>query len=128
MQPHSFGAMECVIDTGAPKTIISASDAQRLKIPFTNLESTSPVIGLGKSSTPVLSIKSFLIAIKSEDGKLNRLDISAIVTDVPTLKKFGQNILEHAFMIPTLIGMDFLENNGFKLFIDIKGGVAYLED
>jgi predicted aspartyl protease len=128
MQPRSFGPLEAVIDTGAPKTIISASDAQKLRIPFNNLESTSPIIGFGKASTPALFMKSFVIAMKSDDGKINRKDISVIVTDVPTLNKFGQSILEHAFMMPTLIGMDFLEKNGLKLFVDVKGNIAYLED
>ncbi len=34
--PRSFGHLEAVIDTGAPKTILSAGDAMRLNIPFSN--------------------------------------------------------------------------------------------
>ena len=57
-QPRSFGRIEAVIDTGFPKTIISAGDAIKLNIPFTNLQSTMPLTGLGKGRTPMLLINN----------------------------------------------------------------------
>lgn len=127
-QPRSFGHLEAFIDTGAPRTILSAVDAEKLRLPFSSLERTSPIVGFGKSSTPALSMKKFLIVLKSEEGKSKEFSIPLIVVDVPTLRNMGQDILNHAFNISTLIGMDFLEANGLKLFVDIKGNNAYLED
>jgi hypothetical protein len=73
-------------------------------------------------------MKKFLIAIRSEDGGHKVFSVPLIVVDVPALRGMGQSILEHAYNLPTLIGMDFLEKNGLKLFIDVKNNIAYLED
>ena len=128
MQPRSFGHLEAFIDTGAPKTILSASDAERLRIPFSSLQKTSSIVGFGRSSIPALGMEKFSIVIRSEDGKSKNFSIPLVVPDVPTMRHQNQDMLNHAFTIPTLIGMDFFERNGFKLFMDIKGNYAYLED
>jgi len=51
-QPHCFGNILAVFDTGSPTTIISAGDASLLKIPISNLERTSPIRGFGRGNLP----------------------------------------------------------------------------
>lgn len=125
--PRSFGRIEAVIDTGAPKTILSAGDAIRLNIPFTNFESTTPLTGLGKGRTPVLSVNKFTFSLRDSDGKPDNLSMPILVADVPRIRKEGQEKLNNAARIPTLIGMDFLENNNLDLFISVNKNIAYLE-
>ena len=50
-----------------------------------------------------------------------------LVADVPRIRKEGQEKLNNATRIPTLIGMDFLELNGFDLFVSVNKDLAYLE-
>ena len=115
--PRSFGRIEAVIDTGAPKTILSAGDAIRLNIPFTNFEGTTPLTGLGKGRTPVLLINKFTFSLRNSDGKPNNILMPVLVADVPRIRNEGQEKLNNATRIPTLIGMDFLELNNFDLFV-----------
>ena len=126
-QLRSFGRIEAVIDTGSPKTIISAGDAIKLSIPFTNLQSTTPLTGLGKGRTPMLLINKFAFSIRDSDGKPNNFDMPFLVADVPRIRNEGQEKLNNATRIPTLIGMDFLELNDFDLFVSLNKNVAYLE-
>ena len=50
-----------------------------------------------------------------------------LIADVPRIRNEGQEKLNNATRIPTLIGMDFLENNNFDLFIGLNKNIAYLE-
>lgn len=125
--PRSFGHLESVIDTGAPKTILSAGDAIRLNIPFKNFDSATPLIGLGKGRTPVLLINKFSFSLRDSEGKPNKFSMSILVADVPRIRKEGQEKLNNATRIPTLIGIDFLQHNNFSLFVDVNKDVAYLE-
>ena len=126
-QARSFGRIEAIIDTGSPRTILSAGDALRLNIPFTNFESSTPLAGLGKGKTPVLLINKFTFSLRDSEEKTNNFTMPLLVADVPRIKKEGQDKLNNAARIPTLIGMDFLELNSFDLFVSLNKNSAYLE-
>ena len=162
-QARSFGRIEAIIDTGSPRTILSAGDALRLNIPFTNFESSTPLAGLGKGKTPVLLINKksqsqqavgyslslqlettrkdhsklwgikpnwsnkFTFSLRDSEEKTNNFTMPLLVADVPRIKKEGQDKLNNAARIPTLIGMDFLELNSFDLFVSLNKNYAYLE-
>ena len=125
--PRSFGRVEAIIDTGAPKTIPSARDAVKLNIPFTNFESATPLTGLGKGKTPVLLINNFIFSLRDSKGNPNSFSMTILVVDVPRIRKESQEALNNAATIPTLIGLDFLENNNLDLFISTNKNTAYLE-
>lgn len=127
-QPHSFGNFEAFIDTGSPRTIISAVDAEKLNIPFSNLKSSQPIVGFGKGNVPTLAIDKFNLFIRNSEGLTKQLIIPVVIADVSTMRKMDQKILDHARTIPSLIGMDFLEINNFKLFVDLSENEAYFED
>lgn len=126
--PRSFGHVEAVVDTGAPTTILSASDALRLKIPFHNLSSTKPIRGFGRGGTPALSLENFQISLHSTENQRKVLIFPIVIVDVPTLRKFGEDALNNALTLPTLIGIDFLESNKLKLFVDVSSNLAYSEE
>jgi len=126
--PKCFGKLEGVIDTGSPRTVLSAADACRLNIPFKNLSSTDPIRGYGKGGCPALKINKFSIRIKSEDDSSKLLEFPIDVVDFPTLNKLDEKTKAHSFTMPTLLGLDFLEINKLSLFIDCKNNIAFLED
>ncbi len=126
--PRSFGRVEAIIDTGASQTILSAGDSLRLNIPFKNFTSTKPIRGFGKGNVPALLINNFQMVLHSKDKRRKNLNFPITVIDVPKLNKFGGNVLNNALTLPTLIGLDFLEINKLKLFIDINNHLAYLEE
>ncbi len=127
-QPRCYGNFEAIIDTGSPRTIIGAGDAEKLRIPYHSLKESVSLIGFGRGSMPTLLVEKFIIVIKSEDGTSKNLSIQVSIPNVPLLRKTDQNMLKHAFTLPTIIGLDFLEFNNLKLFIDIIKNVAYLEN
>lgn len=126
--PRSFGHVDAIMDTGAPITILSANDALRLKMPFNNLSGTKPIKGFGRGGTPALSLQNFQLTLHSTENERKNLKFPIVLVDVPTLRKFGEEALSNALTIPTLMGLDFLETNNLKLFINIKNNTAYLED
>lgn len=126
--PRSFGHLEVVIDTGAPKTILSAGDAIRLNVPFSKFQSTAPLIGLGRGTTPVLLINNFPFSLHSNEEESKKFSMPILVVDVPKIRNMSKDFLNNATRIPTLIGIDFLEHTKLKLFIDIKNNIAHLED
>ena len=126
--PQSFGNFEAFIDTGSPRTIISAVDAEKLSIPFSSLSSSQPIVGFGKGNVPTLAIDKFNLFMRNSEGQTKQLVIPVVIADVSAMRKMDQKILDHARTIPSLIGMDFLERNKFKLFVDIEKNEAYFED
>lgn len=123
-----FGNFEAIIDTGSPRNVISAGDAIRLRIPFNNLNSSSPLSGLGKGNISTVEIHKFPFAIMSHDDKIKEFVVSTVIPNVPEIRKGDENTFKHSLTLPSLIGIDFLEKNNLKLFVDIVGKQAYLED
>ena len=126
--PRSFGRVESIIDTGAPTTVISASDGIRLRLSFDNFESTKPLKGVGRGEIPCLLINNFKITLHSNNNERKEFSFPVVAVDVPTLRKFGEDALNQASMLPTLIGLDFLKLNNLKLFVDLQNNIAYLEE
>lgn len=126
--PRSMGNVEAVIDTGSPRTIISARDAHRLRLPITSFSESDPIRGFGRGSVPCKKIRKFLLAIRSDNNESLEIKIETNVVDITKLRKYGKEINDHAFKIQTIIGLDFLEENKLKLFVDLTNNTAYLEN
>jgi hypothetical protein len=127
-QPRSFGKIIGILDTGSPKTIISAMDAHLLKIPISSLETVNAISGFGRGSLPCKILNNFKIAIKSEDDKIKIFEIPIQVVDISALKKMNQDYRNHAFQIPSVIGLDFLKLLNLSLNLNFNEGIAYLEE
>lgn len=124
--PRCFGNIFTILDTGSPRTIISAMDAYLLKFPIDNLSDSSyPIKGFGKGEIPCKVLDNFKFYIKSSDGKIKYFQIPIHIVNVKGLNKEAQ---ENAYKIPSLIGMDFLKNQSLKLVADFKNNSFYLEE
>ena len=128
MIPHSFGRIIAIIDTGSPKTIISAKDVYMLKLPVKNFKSTRPIRGFGKGSVPAREIEKFVFVIKSRDGQIKKIEMPVNTIDIYELNKQPADVRDHAYKIESVIGLDFLRNLNLKLVIDLKNNTAYLEE
>ncbi len=126
--PRSFGTMECFIDTGSPRTIMVAADAIKLGIAFSKYPETKSVAGFGKGNMPCVEIQQFPLVIRSNENTSKELKINVVVPNVPEMRKRDKNTLNHSLMLPTLIGLDFLEVNHLKMHINLSQNEAYLED
>ena len=126
--PHSFGGIIAIIDTGSPKTIISAKDVYVLKLPVKNFKSTLPIRGFGRGSVPAKELEKFVFIIKSRDGKIKNVEMPVNLVDIYELNKQPADVRDHAYKIDSVIGLDFLRNLNLKLVIELKNNVAYLEE
>ena len=126
-QPHSYGPIRALLDTGSPTTIISARDALRLNIPINNAEAGDIISGFGRGQIPSKRIRKFLFAIKSSENEVKYLEMQVNVVDITALKNMHQDFQNNALQIPSIIGMDFLRMCGMKLFVDLASHKANLE-
>jgi hypothetical protein len=126
--PRCFGNILAIMDTGSPRTIISAKDVFLLKIPITSLEASGCIRGFGRGSVPCKLLKNFKFLIKSNDGKIKYLEMPVHVVDISALQKLSQEMQENAFKVPTVIGLDFLRAQNMKLVVDFKNDSSYFEE
>ena len=127
MYPHSFGGIISVVDTGSPRTIISAGAASKLKIPA-NGEKASPICGFGRGSIPCRKLDNFRFIIKSPEGKTKSIEMPVYVVDIPALNNLSQEMRLSAYQIDTIIGLDFLISQKMKLIVNFKNNMAYFEE
>ncbi len=115
-------ALTAVVDTGSPFTSISPRDALALGLPFGNWQSGEPayLAGFRFYRHPLEATLSF----KDANSNLVRFRQGIIVL-VPT--KMDKNALEQVQSIPSLVGTDFLEDQGLTLVFDPQANRAYLE-
>lgn len=127
MHPHSFGGIISVVDTGSPRTIISAGAASKLKISATG-EKASPICGFGRGSIPCRKLDKFEFIIKSPEGKTKSIEMPVYVVDIPALNNLSQEMKLSAYQIDTIIGLDFLISQKMRLIADFKNNTAYFEE
>jgi len=120
---HFFGYVEALVDTGSPFTVISPTDALRLKLPITTMRTGSPIFLAGYRflNCPIEKVH---LNFKMEDGQYFSTDIKMGVL-VPT--KIDRKTLEDIKHIPSLIGNDFLEDQKLALSFNPSSRLAYLE-
>jgi hypothetical protein len=126
--PRSYGNLVGVLDTGSPRTIISAKDASILKIPIDNLEKVRSISGFGRGAIPCRIIKNFKIALKSDDSHIKLVELPIHVVDISALNSMNQEFALHAYQIPSIIGIDFLKILNLSLNVNFNKDIAYLEE
>jgi len=125
--PRSFGPIQGIIDTGSPKTIISASDALRLNIPFKSLEQGIALRGFGKGGIPTKILKNFKFVIMDEERKLKEFKTDVFVVDMTTLKNLPRDFTNQCLQTPTIFGLDILDKFKMNLFLDFENESFSLE-
>ncbi len=126
--PHSFGFIRALVDTGSPRTIISAQDTQKLNLPISNLNKGEPIKGYGMGVVPTKSITNYPISIKSKDNNLKHFKIPVVCIDLTALRSCNKSLQDSAYQAPSIVGMDFLKFLQLKLVVDFKKNEFYLEE
>ena len=126
-QPHSYGPVRALLDTGSPTTILSARDALKLNVPLSGAIPGDLISGFGRGHLPSKKLPKFHFALKSKENEIRYLEMPINVIDVPSLNKMPQDYQNSAFQLPSIIGMDFLRISGLKLFVDLAMHNAILE-
>lgn len=122
--PRFFGYIEALIDTGSPFTVLSTTDALRLRVPIRKMRGRESVhlAGFHFFNCP---LKNPSIRFRTEDAKSVKIDPPKIGVLIPT--KISKKTLQDVKHIPSIMGNDFLEDQRFALYFDPTAKVAYLE-
>ncbi len=122
--PHTFGYMRAFFDTGSPDTLISQTDASKLKIPHSASKSKS-IYGISGNSIDCFEARISAIIFKDEKGNSVKPIVGkAYVTKSLKKSKRTQQVVSGT---PNIFGVDFLAINKYKLIFDPANREAYLE-
>lgn len=109
-----------IIDTGSSFSFINYPNFLRLNFPKGNIVVKNMIIG--NASIDLMSVPNLKLYMKSEEEKVISITTSALTVALPSEKDKGK-----AYELPNIIGLDFLDAHGLKLFVDIKNRDCYLE-
>ena len=115
-KPHLFGFIESIVDTGSPTTILGIPDIKRMRVSqlqLKDLESKKEPLayGGGKLNTKILRD----VRLKFGDYFECKMDIQIPVDEITECTQ------------PTILGVDFIEKNKFRLVFDPAKKEAYFE-
>jgi len=116
-KPLIWDYITFLVDTGASKTCISQTDAEILEIPFKSLKKVEPEnrpIGVG-GPVDAYYLRTITLRCKS-DNKL----FSTILREVYVLSDTPKETM-------SLLGTDFIDDNGLTLYFSPKKDKAYFE-
>ena len=124
-----YGQVVFIVDTGSPLTMLSEGDALKLKVPIGNLRD-SPIdrkhIYMGGSISEIKLIpKQLDLVFKDDQSKAASVTLPNICVALST--KHDNRHKQIAQGSPSIMGLDFLRDNGFTLVVDPKKNIAYLE-
>ena len=116
-EPHIFGSIEAIVDTGSPATILGTPDIKKMRVSqlqLNKLESRKEPIayGGGQVQTKVL---------RGAKLKFGEHFECMIPIQIPVNEVIGCSQ-------PTILGVDFLIENKLKLIFDPNKKEAYFED
>lgn len=119
-----FGIIEALVDTGSPFTVLSTTDALKLKLPITKMRKGESVhlAGFRFLSSP---IKNPAIRFRTEDGKSHGINLPKMGVLIPT--KINKKTLQDVKHIPSILGNDLLEEHKLALYFSPATKVALLE-
>jgi len=121
--PHTFGKIKAFFDTGSPDTIISESEALRLKIPFADKQAKTSY-GVGGDPISLYEAKISSFSFIDDKEELETIE-SPLVYISRCMKKEDRRMITAG--MPNILGVDFLLKNQFKLFFDPYNKVAFIE-
>ena len=126
IKPHKYPSIRmlvnALIDTGSSISTVAARDILKTRIPYTALPPAVPQVSrVGGFVLPVFELGGTNLIFRDEAGE-------RVSFEIPTMKVLGvphkREEVEH---IPTIIGTDFLEDNGFTLIFNPSRKEAWLE-
>lgn len=122
--PRAYAMIEAVVDTGSPRTCVAPRDMEKMRsIRIETLPPSSPRYpGIGGFRFPAHSLKNVRLTFWDEKRNPVRIELQAI-----DVLGYPARDLERIKYIPTILGTDFLEDNGFALYFNPRDKIAYLE-
>lgn len=119
-----FGTVKALIDTGSPFTVLSPLDALRFRLPINSMRKGYSVklAGFNFFKYP---LNNTTFSFKTQCPKGKYFDVSDFGVLVPTKKGLMKN--KFIMAIPSIIGINFLEEHGLSLFFDPKKKLCCLE-
>lgn len=118
--------IEFVLDTGSSSSYLSEKEIKRLQIPIKDKPSKGEV-DFGGSRFKQISLPNFKMFLL-KDGKQNKehfdldLSLSALKTTKVSPKK-----VQVAEELPSILGLDFLQEQKFSLHVVLTESIAYLQ-
>ena len=125
-QFHIYRPIRFVIDTGSPQSAICEKDALIMQIPFNRIRKSIRVYGIGGSSVEAKPIKRAVITFRNEEGGLEHRTLPVIYACRTTKRDMKTRSLSQS--LPSILGVDFLIDNRFRLVFDPVNLEAYLEE
>jgi len=116
-RPYFWDYITFLVDTGASKTCISQTDAEILEISYKSLKEVEPEnrpIGVG-GPVDAYYLRHITLRCKA-DNKL----FSTLLKEVYVLSDTPKETM-------SLLGTDFIDDNGFTLYFSPKKDKAYFE-
>lgn len=128
MAPKSRAGLmqiEFVFDTGSSKSFISYKDAIKFNLPLTSFRLIEHGYIAGSTYGFHAFPKGMRFAFKDKDGELARLAMDPFHVVRPT--KIKPDARTGAERLPSILGLDFLAENGLCFYCDPKNEIAYFE-
>ena len=117
-----MGSITFIIDTGSAESLISETDAIKIRIPIRSLPKKENIgRALTGGAIELREIKDAMISFKIEDDKIERIKVSSI--DVGSSARRD----EKSIIRDSIIGNNFLSQNKLKLIFSPYEKIAYLE-
>jgi hypothetical protein len=114
-RPHFLGRVNFLIDTGATITSFIEEDVKKLKISYNSLKKVDqPPIGIS-GKVEAYEIKKVSFKCRSDEG-IYKTNLPLIYALKGTPKG-----------IPSLLGTDFIDNNGLKLMCSPSEDFGFFE-
>jgi len=116
---------KAIIDTGSPYyLILSYKEALRAQFPITKSTDTE-IIPLGGGKIEAHRVNGAQMSFVEEKGAVVRLNPSTVYFSESTSKKEERE--GEVYLMPNLLGVDFLELNNYKFVFHPTKDKAYLE-
>jgi len=112
------GLVDFLIDTGAGQTILSERDAKRLGLAFRHFPHSRPAVGVGGIAKTYRIEKEVTFHFATVDGRI----YSPVRRGIEVLEEPGREK-----QLPSLLGLEFLEDLHFKLTYDMPTQAIFLE-
>lgn len=124
-----WGQVTFIMDTGSPLTILSEGDALKLKVPIKSLKnppSEKKDVYMGGSVSELKIIpKKINLTFMKNDNKTETIVLPDLRVAISTKRDDKHKKLSQGS--PSILGLDFIKNNGFLLYVNPKKNLAYLE-
>jgi len=110
-----------IVDTGSPETFVDEFVASKLRVMAKNLRFSNSIL-MGGTKVDLFSLGKVIINFKDENKNLARVGFSNLKVSKTSWTKPGTT-----YSSTSLLGMNFLLENKFSLFVNPDKREGYLE-